>query len=137
VLRYIYPQGWEVRVGPEGSVEEEDFFFAEGRCEGSIVGQFRAANHPRRRSDGPFLMNMQGFIEADDGAVIMADFQGYGRAYPVGRRQVVGAVKHLADDPATPGSTTRSASSRARCGSQTTRRRSSDARCSWSSRSAS
>jgi hypothetical protein len=27
----------------------------------------------------------------------MVDFKGYGRAYPVGRRQVVGAVWHMSD----------------------------------------
>jgi hypothetical protein len=34
-------------------------------------------------------------IETDDGALIMVDIQGYGRAYPKGRRQVVGAVWHV------------------------------------------
>jgi hypothetical protein len=87
-----------VRIGGEGSVEEEDFFFAEGTCEGAISGRFRAANHPRRRSDGTFVMDMQGFIETPDGAVIMTDFHGYGRRYPVGRRQVVGSVRHVSDD---------------------------------------
>ena len=99
VLRYIYPDGWAVTVGDEGSAEEQHFYFAEGRCEGRVSGSFRAANHPRRRSDGPYVMNMQGFIQTDDGAVIMTDFQGYGRAYPAGRRQVVGAVRHVTDDP--------------------------------------
>jgi hypothetical protein len=36
-------------------------------------------------------------IETDDGATIMFEWHGYGRAYPVGRRQVVGAVFHLSD----------------------------------------
>jgi hypothetical protein len=40
-------------------------------------------------------MNMQGFIAADDGALITIDYRGYGRAYPIGRRQVVGAAWHL------------------------------------------
>jgi hypothetical protein len=31
-------------------------------------------------------------IETDDGAMIMMEWHGYGRAYPVGRRQIVGAV---------------------------------------------
>ncbi len=43
-------------------------------------------------------MNMQGFIETDDGALIMLDYQGYGRAYPQGRRQVVGAAWHTTDN---------------------------------------
>jgi hypothetical protein len=36
-------------------------------------------------------------IEADDGAVVMVEWHGYGRAYPPGRRQIVGSVFHLAD----------------------------------------
>ena len=100
ILRYRYPDGWAVTVGGEESKDEEQFYFAEGRCAGSISGMFRAANHPRRRSDGSYLMNMQGFIETEDGALIMVDYRGYGRAYPVGRRQVVGTVRHVTDHPA-------------------------------------
>ena len=98
VLRFAYPDGWHVRVGDEPSTEEAHFYFAEGRCEGGVSGRLRAANHPRRRSDGTFVMTMDGFIETDDGAVIIAECRGYGRTYPVGRRQVVGAVRHVSDD---------------------------------------
>ena len=42
-------------------------------------------------------MNLQGAIETDDDAHVVLDFQGYGRAYPVGRRQVVGAAWHFSD----------------------------------------
>jgi hypothetical protein len=42
-------------------------------------------------------MNMQGFVATDDDALIMIDYQGYGRAYPPGRRQVVGAAWHVTD----------------------------------------
>ena len=37
------------------------------------------------------------FYETDDGAVIMVEWHGYGRAYPPERRQIVGSVFHLAD----------------------------------------
>ena len=37
-------------------------------------------------------------IETDDHAAIMLEWHGYGRAYPVGRRQIVGAVFHSSDD---------------------------------------
>ena len=36
-------------------------------------------------------------IETEDGATIMFDYQGYGRAYPPGRRHIVGAAWHLTD----------------------------------------
>lgn len=37
-------------------------------------------------------------IETDDGATLMVELHGYGRAYPAGRRQIVGWVRHLTDD---------------------------------------
>lgn len=96
-LRYRYPDGWETPLSGELGREEHHYYFAEGACDGAITGKFRGSNHPRRRPDRTFAMDMQGFIETDDGAVIMVDFQGYGRAYPPGRRQVVGAVWHVSD----------------------------------------
>lgn len=96
-LRYRYPDGWEVTLSGELGREEHHYYFAEGTCSGSISGKFRGGNHPRRRTDRTFAMDMQGVIETDDGATIMVDFQGYGRAYPMGRRQVVGAAWHVTD----------------------------------------
>jgi hypothetical protein len=91
-LRFRYP---EEGVGATiGGQEEELFLLASGRAEGQLAGTFRAANHPRRRADGTFRMDLQGVIETDDGAHVVLDYQGYGRAYPVGRRQVVGAAWH-------------------------------------------
>jgi hypothetical protein len=36
-------------------------------------------------------------IETDDDATVMVECHGYGRAYPAGRRQIVGSVLHLSD----------------------------------------
>ena len=36
-------------------------------------------------------------IDTDDGATIMLEWRGYGRAHPPGRRQIVGSVLHLSD----------------------------------------
>ena len=94
-VRFRYPDGWGVELTGPGGTEEHHYYFAEGRCEGGVAGTFRAGNHPRRRTDRTFAMNMQGFIETDDGATLMIDYQGYGRAYPPGRRQVVGAAWHV------------------------------------------
>ena len=74
------------------------FFIAEGRCEGSITGRFRGVNFPQKQgADGPFRPEFRAVIETDDGATIMFEWHGYGRAYPPGRRQIVGAVFHQAD----------------------------------------
>jgi hypothetical protein len=106
-VRFRYPDGWEVKLkraaGGESAVtEEKHFYFAEGKCNGAISGEFRGANHPHRRVDEAFEMNMQGFIKADDGALIMTDYRGYGRSAVMPSqkykfRQVVGAAWHVTD----------------------------------------
>jgi hypothetical protein len=98
LLRFGYPEEWEIPIAGDESTEGQSFFIAEGRCSGRINGRFRGANHPRRRSDATYEPNMQGVIETDDGATIFVDLWGYGRAYPLGRRQIVGAATHLSAD---------------------------------------
>jgi uncharacterized protein DUF3237 len=93
-IRFAYPEGWAVGVAGW----EQHFYLAEGRCEGSINGRFRGANYPLRRGDGTFRPDFRGAIETDDGATVLFELHGYGRAYPVGRREIVGAVLHLGED---------------------------------------
>ncbi len=94
-IRFTYPESWGVEL--EGGWEQL-LFLAEGRCEGSINGRFRGANFPYRRTEaGPFRPDFRAAIETDDGATIMFECHGYGRAYPAGRRQIVGSVFHLSD----------------------------------------
>jgi hypothetical protein len=96
-VRFAYPEGWA--IGLDGGWEQH-FYLAEGRCEGALTGRFRAANYPRRRSgDGPFVADIRGTVETDDGATVMLEMQGYGRLYPAERRQIVGSVQHVSDDP--------------------------------------
>ena len=92
-IRFRYPE--EGRSGTIKGDEAELFFPAEGTVEGGISGRFIGANHPRRRSDGTYRMDLQGAIETDDGAQIVIDYQGYGRTSPVLARQVVGAAWHF------------------------------------------
>ncbi len=101
-VRFSYPEGWEVLLkGGAGDPEERHFYFAEGTCEGEVAGAFRGANHPHRRADRTFEMDLQGLITTKDGATIMTDYRGYGRVHrstdQTGRRQVVGAAWHLSD----------------------------------------
>ena len=114
-VRFRYPDGWGVALTGANGTEEHDFYLAEGRCGGRLSGKFRAANHPRRRTDESYEMEMQGFIETDDGATVMVEFRGYGRSrsrsderYAAAglaseatksRRQVVGFARHLAEAP--------------------------------------
>src|SRR5262245_53268509 len=94
-MRFTYPEGW--MVGLEGGWEQH-LYLADGGCEGSISGRFRGANFPQRRgAGGTFRPDFRGAIETDDGATILFELHGYGRAYPVGRRQIVGAILHSSD----------------------------------------
>ena len=93
-IRFTYPESWAVSL--EGGWEQH-LYLAEGRCEGSVVGRFRDANFPlRRTSDGPFCPDFRVVNATDDGATIMVVLLGYGRAYPAGRRQI-GSVRHASD----------------------------------------
>lgn len=98
LLTFRYPEQWGVAIDDDSSPAGHYFFIAEGRCAGRVAGRFRAANHPLRRTDGTFLPDLQGVIETDDGATILLDMRGYGRAYPVGARQVVVSLTHVSDD---------------------------------------
>lgn len=95
---FVYPAAWSVELAGEHGTEWRDFYVAEGICRGRLEGRMRGANHPRRRTDGTYCPDFQGVIETVDGANILFDWRGYGRSYPVGRRQVVLAATHLADD---------------------------------------
>jgi hypothetical protein len=106
-VTFSYSGGWGADLDGPDSAEGRFFFLAEGRCEGRISGLFRGANHPGRRSNGTFLPDFQGVIETDDGAEVLFDYRGYGRAYPVSRRQIVASATHLRRTSATAGSMTR------------------------------
>lgn len=94
-VRFGYSDGWAVEL--EGGWEQH-LYLAEGRCEGELTGRFRGANFPvRRTEDGPFCPDFRAVIETDDGATVMFEAHGYGRAYPTDRRQIVGTVMHLSD----------------------------------------
>ena len=95
---FDYPHGWSVAVGAEGA-ESLHLFLAEGRCDGRISGSMQGANHPRRRGDGTFCPDFHGVISIDDGATVLFECGGYGRAYPAGARQIVCWLTHVSDDP--------------------------------------
>lgn len=113
VARFTYPKAKGVKLTGKNGIEEERYYSAEGTCEGEIVGNFWGVNHPHRRTDETFLLNMQGVIETNDSATILLDYQGYGRsrarstgpeAVPLAgaaaghRQQVVGFAKHVTEN---------------------------------------
>ena len=93
--RFTYSEGWAVDL--EGGWEQH-LYLAEGRCEGLLSGRFTGVNYPLRRTqDGPFVPDFRAVISTDEGDAVMVELHGYGRAHPVGRRQIVGTVSHLSD----------------------------------------
>ena len=94
-ISFTYPESWAVKIGGGW---EQHFYLAEGRCSGLLSGRFRGANFPLR--DGPggsFRPDFRAVIETEDAATVMVELHGYGRAYPPGRRQIVGTVLHQTD----------------------------------------
>ena len=86
---FAYPHGWSIVLGADGQ-ESQHLFLAEGRCDGRISGPMRGVNHPRRRGDGTFCPG--------DGATLLFECGGYGRAYPPDARQIVCWLTHVTDD---------------------------------------
>jgi hypothetical protein len=97
-MEFHYPQGWSVDLAEDGT-ESQHLYLAEGRCEGRVTGRLAGVNHPRRRGDGTFCPDFHGVISAGDGATVLFECGGYGRAYPQGARQIVCWLTHLSDDP--------------------------------------
>jgi hypothetical protein len=94
-MRFTYPESWAVKIGGGW---EQHFYLAEGRCGGLLTGRFRGANFPLRDGpDGSFRPDFRAVIETEDAATVMVELHGYGRAYPQGRRQIVGTVLHQTD----------------------------------------
>jgi hypothetical protein len=105
--RFEYPQQWSVEVKGDNGTEEQMFLQAEGTVEGQIRGRFRGTNYPRRRTDKTAVTDFRGVIETEDGAVILFEYRGFGRAHTPehdrvagpDRRQWVATATHLSDDP--------------------------------------
>ena len=96
-IRFTYPESWAVEL--EGGWEQH-LMIADGHCMGQLEGRFRGVNFPQRRTpSGPFRPDFRAVIDTEDGATVMVEWHGYGRAYPAGRRQIVGSVFHLSDSP--------------------------------------
>lgn len=90
---FTTPEHWTVELRGENGSEAQSFLIAEGRSEGRLSARLRAANFPRRRTDGTLTPDFRGVLETDDGAVVLFAWHGYGRD---GR--LAGSMTHLSGD---------------------------------------
>ncbi|HZY70154.1 MAG TPA: DUF3237 family protein [Thermoplasmata archaeon] len=105
--RLEYPQQWGVTLEGERGQEDQMFLLAEGTVEGRLAGRLKGANYPRRRPDQTAVTDFRGVLETEDGAVVLFEYGGYGRAHTPEhdrvagshRRQWVATATHHSEDP--------------------------------------
>ena len=98
-VTFTTPEAWSVDVATDAGIEGRSFLLAEGRSAGRLSARYRAANFPRKRSDGALVPEFRGVLETDDGAVILFEWQGLAVLSASGMRQLLGSLVHTTDDP--------------------------------------
>src|SRR5437870_4258519 len=97
-VRFTTPESWNVELEGDTGTEGQSFLIAEGRAEGRLSARYRAANFPRRRTDGALVPEFRGVLETDDGATILFEWHGLARLSAGGMRELLGTITHLSDD---------------------------------------
>ena len=97
-VTFTTPESWSVEFEGTTGTEGQSFLIAEGRSEGRLSARYRAANYPRRRTDGALVPAFRGVLETDDGATILFSWDGLARLGPDGMRELVGSITHVTDD---------------------------------------
>ncbi len=98
-VTFTTPEAWSVEVASDTGIEGRSFLLAEGRSAGRLSARYRAANFPRKRSDGALVPEFRGVLETDDGAVILFEWQGLAVLSDSGMRRLLGSLVHTTDDP--------------------------------------
>ena len=75
-VTFTTPESWSVELEGTTGTEGQSFLIAEGRSEGRLSARYRAANFPRRRTDGALTPDFRGVLETDDGATILFSWRG-------------------------------------------------------------
>jgi hypothetical protein len=96
-VTFTTPEAWSAEV--TASVEGRSFLLAEGRSTGRLSARYRAANFPRKRSDGALEPEFRGVLETDDGATILFEWNGLATLADSGMRLLLGSLVHTTDDP--------------------------------------
>ena len=97
-VTFSTPESWSVRLDGQDGSEGQSFLIAEGRSTGRLSARYRAANFPRRRTDGVVTPDFRGVLETDDGAVILVEWSGFASSGANGVRELVGRMTHVTDD---------------------------------------
>jgi hypothetical protein len=97
-VTFTTPESWSVELEGDTGTEGQNFLIAEGRTEGRLSARYRAANFPRRRTDGALVPEFRGVLETDDGATILFEWHGLARLSAGGMRELLGTITHLSDD---------------------------------------
>jgi hypothetical protein len=98
-VTFTTPEAWSVEVASDAGIEGRSFLLAEGRSAGRLSARYRAANFPRKRSDGALVPEFRGVLETDDGAVILFEWQGLAVLGGSGMRHLLGSLVHTTDAP--------------------------------------
>jgi hypothetical protein len=98
-VTFTTPEAWSVEVTADAGIEGRSFLLAEGRSAGRLSARYRAANFPRKRSDGALVPEFRGVLETDDGAVILLEWEGLAVLSDSGMRRLLGSLLHTTDDP--------------------------------------
>ena len=97
-VTFTTPESWSVELEGTTGTEGQGFLIAEGRSEGRLSARYRAANFPRRRTDGALTPDFRGVLETDDGATILFAWSGLARTGSAGMRELVGSITHTTSD---------------------------------------
>ena len=97
-VTFTTPESWHVELEGSTGTEGQGFLIAEGRSEGRLSARYRAANFPRRRTDGALVPDFRGVLETDDDATILFAWKGLARIGSNGTRELVGSITHTTDD---------------------------------------
>ena len=97
-VTFTTPEAWSVEIDDAHGKEGQSFLIAEGRSEGRLSARYRAANFPRRRTDGALLPDFRGVLETDDGATVLFSWHGYALPRPGPRLELVGSMTHVTGD---------------------------------------
>jgi hypothetical protein len=98
-VTFTTPEAWSVEITADAGTEGRGFLLAEGRSTGRLSARYRAANFPRKRTDGALVPEFRGVLETDDGAAILFEWLGLAVRTGSGTRRLFGSLVHTTDDP--------------------------------------